>query len=142
MAAAHDCVRAQQQARWRLPNAFLAEATHDFGDNSVYGRFEALQVETDVLRFGDHTFVGSSTVVAHEHVPESGEGRDVVGALTLGAVRTLAKPWGWDFGAGADVTFYSVPDPVAAVLRQQPGVVPRLLPYSTAGADGANVWDD
>ena len=26
----------------------------------VYGRFEALQVETDVLRFGDHTFVGSS----------------------------------------------------------------------------------
>ncbi len=51
-------------------NAFLAEATHSFGANSVYGRFEALQVETDVLRFGSHTFVGSSKLVAHEHVPE------------------------------------------------------------------------
>ena len=58
-------------------NAFLAEATHTFGANSVYGRFESLQVETDVLRFGKHTFVGSSKLVAHEHVPESGEGRDV-----------------------------------------------------------------
>ncbi len=101
-------------------NAFLAEATHSFGDNSVYGRFEALQVETDVLRFGNHTFVGSSKLVAHEHVPESGEGRDVVGALTLGGVRTLARPWGWDFGAGADVTFYSVPDPLRPYYGSSP----------------------
>lgn len=90
-------------------NAFLAEATHTFGANSVYGRFESLQVETDVLRFGDHTFVGSSKILAHQHVPESGEGRDLLNTLTLGATRTLAKPRGWDLGVGADVTFYGVP---------------------------------
>ena len=101
-------------------NAFLAEATHSFGANSVYGRVESLQVESDVLRFGRHTFVGSSKLVAHEHVPESGEGRDVVSALTLGGVRTLARPWGWDLGAGADVTFYGVPD----VLRPYYGDSP------------------
>ena len=90
-------------------NAFLAEATHTFGANSVYGRFESLQVETDLLRFGDHTFIGSSKILAHQHVPESGEGRDLLNTLTLGATRTLAKPRGWDLGVGADVTFYGVP---------------------------------
>ena len=42
------------------------------------------------------------------------------GALTLGGVRTLAKPWGWDFGAGADVTFYSVPDPLRPYYGSNP----------------------
>jgi len=91
-------------------NAFLAEATHTVGANSVYGRVESLQVESDVLRFGRHTFVGSSKLVAHEHVPESGEGRDVVSTLTLGGARIVARPWGWDLGAGADITLYRVPD--------------------------------
>ena len=96
--------------------------------------FESLQVESDVLRFGRHTFVGSSKILAHEHVPESGEGRDVVSTLTLGGARTLARPWGWDLGAGADVTFYGVPDVAAAVLRRQPRVVSRLLPRPSARA--------
>jgi hypothetical protein len=101
-------------------NAFLGEATHTFGANNLYGRFESLQVETDVLRFGQHTFVGSSKVVAHEHVPESGEGRDVVTTVTLGGLRTLARPWGWDFGAGADVTFYGVPGPLRPFYGNNP----------------------
>jgi hypothetical protein len=111
-------------------NAFLAEATHTFGANNLYGRFESLQVESDVLRFGRHTFVATSKleattvatakIVAHEHVPESGEGRDVVSTLTLGGGRTLARPWGWDLGAGADVTFYGVPE----VLRPYYGNSP------------------
>jgi hypothetical protein len=101
-------------------NAFLAEATHAFGANSVYGRFESLQVETDVLRFGDHAFVGSSKILAHQHVPESGEGRDLLNTLTLGAARTLAKPWGWDLGAGADVTFYGVPTPLRPYYGDSP----------------------
>jgi hypothetical protein len=101
-------------------NAILPEATHTFGANSIYGRAEALQVETDVLRFGQHTFVGSSKLVAHEHVPESGEGRDVVSTLTLGGVRTLARPRGWDLGAGADVTFYGVPQPLRPYYGSSP----------------------
>ena len=99
-------------------NAFLAEATHNVGATSVYGRVESLQVESDVLRFGRHTFVESSKILAH--VPETGEGRDVVSTLTLGGTRTVARPRGWDFAAGADVTFYAVPD----VLRPYYGNSP------------------
>jgi hypothetical protein len=87
-------------------NAFLAEATHTFGPYAAYGRLEATNVESDLLRFGIHTFIGTSKA----HVPETGEGRDTVTAVTLGGLRTLARPWGWDLGAGADVTFYAVPD--------------------------------
>lgn len=111
-------------------NAFLAEATHGFGANYLYGRFESLQVESDVLRFGRHTFVGTAKLeatkvatfklVAHEHVPESGEGRDVVTTLTLGGARTLARPWGWDLGAGADVTFYGVPEVLRPYYGDRP----------------------
>jgi len=101
-------------------NAFLTEATHKVGRTSIYGRFETLQVETDVLRFGSHTFVASSKMIAHEHVPESGEGRDVVSTLTLGGARTLAEPWGWDLGVGADVTFYAVPDSLRPYYGSSP----------------------
>ena len=35
-------------------------------------------------------------------------------------MRTLARPWGWDFGAGADVTFYSVPDSLRPYYGDSP----------------------
>ena len=101
-------------------NAFLGEATHVVGANAFYTRVESLQVESDVLRFGEHTFVGSSKLVAHEHVPETGEGRDVVSAFTFGGLRTIARPWAWDFGAGADVTFYIVPDSLRPYYGSSP----------------------
>ncbi len=44
----------------------------------------------------------------------------MVNTLTLGGARTLARPWGWDLGAGADVTFYGVPE----VLRPYYGDSP------------------
>ena len=52
-------------------NALVAEATHTFGANAVYGRFEAVQVETDLLRFGVHGFVGRKGA----HVPEGNRRR-------------------------------------------------------------------
>ena len=71
-----------------------------------------------MLRFGRHTFVASSKILAH--VPETGEGRDVVSTLTLGGTRAVARPRGWDVAAGADVTFYAVP----GVLRPYYGNSP------------------
>ena len=85
-------------------NAILAESTHTFGSNTVYGRFEALEVETDLLRFGQHA--------GHDHglrAPVFTAPPSVVKALTLGAVRTAGRWSGWDVGAGGDVTFYGVP---------------------------------
>lgn len=84
-------------------NAWLAESTHSFGANTVYGRFETLQTESDLLRFGTHHPGG------HTHGEEEA-GEPFLSALTLGGVRTIGRWSGWDLGAGGDVTFYSVPD--------------------------------
>jgi len=100
-------------------NAFLLESTHTFGSNVAYGRYEAVQVESGVLRFGSHVFRGE-TKAFHQHVSDSSGEIALVQALTLGGVRTFARPFGWDVGAGADVTFYNVP----AILQPTHGEHP------------------
>jgi hypothetical protein len=97
-------------------NAFLAEGTHIFGANAVYGRYEALQVETDILRFGTHGGEGH-----HGHEDGARTGGDVLHALTIGGVRTIGRWSGWDVGAGADVTFHRVP----GILQPTHGEHPR-----------------
>jgi hypothetical protein len=87
-------------------NAFLLEATHDrIAGLIVYGRAEAVQLETDVLRFGVHTFEGGRKK-AHVVIPGS---IDYLPTWTLGASRPVWKPGGWDFAASGDVTGYIVP---------------------------------
>jgi hypothetical protein len=84
-------------------NAFLAESTHTFGANTAYGRFEFLQTESDLLRFGIHHQGG------HTH-GEEGTSEPFLSALTLGGARRIGRWSGWDLGAGGDVTFYRVPE--------------------------------
>jgi hypothetical protein len=114
-------------------NALLAEATHAFGRETVYGRFEAREVETDLLRFGTHGFVGSDQ---KSHVPEGVGGVDTILATTIGGTHRIAQPAGWDLAAGADLTFYGFP----AVLEPLYGRTPvsfhvflRLRPPSSLG---------
>jgi hypothetical protein len=95
-------------------NVVLAESTHRFGGTAVYGRYEAVQVETDVLRFGNHT---TGKLKRHAHVLDDTNRADVVQALTLGGVRTVSRWSGWDVGVGGDVTGYRVP----ATLRPTHG---------------------
>lgn len=76
-----------------------------FGRSAVYGRYEAVQVESDLLRFGIHVFVGGKKA----HVPDDSGRVDVVNALTLGGTRTIGRWGGWDLAAGGDVTGYVVP---------------------------------
>jgi hypothetical protein len=90
-------------------SAWLAEATHVFGGTTVYGRAERVDRETDILRFGIHQFVGGNKA----HVPEGIGGVDAIGAFTVGGLRRIAQPSGWDLAAGADVTTYAFP----AILR-------------------------
>jgi len=89
--------------------ATLSEATAQLGETSVYGRVEELQVETEHLLF--------PTVV---HRPHPGELLDRLGVFTVGAVRNLWHPAGFDVGMGGDVVFYAVP----ALLQLQRGVHP------------------
>jgi hypothetical protein len=87
-------------------NALLLEASHAFGKTlTIFGRLEHDQVETDVLRFGVHTFQGGRKK-AHVVLPGS---IDYVSTLTLGASHTFWTPRSWDVAAGADLTGYIVP---------------------------------
>ena len=97
-------------------NAVLAESTHSFGWTTVYGRYEILQPETDVLRFGSHGGDGH-----HGHEGGAQAGGDWLQALTLGGVRTIGRWSGWDVAAGGDVTLYRVPE----VLQPTHGERPR-----------------
>jgi hypothetical protein len=84
--------------------------------NTAYGRLEILQVETDLLRYGSHD--------AHDHggtgVTFASFPPSVVKALTLGGERKIGEWSGWDVGAGADVTFYGVPDPLKSTHGEHP----------------------
>lgn len=98
-------------------NAVLAEATHTRGRLALYGRFETLQVESDLLRFGTHIFRGVS---GKAHVPEDVGGVDWVTPTTIGGTYRVAELWGWDVAAGGDVTFYGVPEVLEPLYNESP----------------------
>jgi hypothetical protein len=89
-------------------NAVLIEAVRRRDLNTVYGRFEALQVETALLQSG-HVGEGPAADI-----------RDPVYALTIGGVRDVFNAAGLQGGFGADVTFYATPDPLAAAYSGHP----------------------
>ena len=110
----------------------LAEATHVFGAYTIYGRFEARQVELDLLRFGIHGFQGDRT----SHVPDGVGGVGTILATTIGGARAIAKPKQWDLAAGADVTFYGKPDVLDPIYGTNPvsfHVFLRLRPPAPMG---------
>ena len=86
-------------------NAYLAELTEVRGRTTLFTRIEATNVEDDVLRTGVHEFQGGRKT-SHVVLP----GRiEMVGAVTLGATRTIWRPRGWDVAGGAAATTYGVP---------------------------------
>ena len=113
-------------------NALLAESTHTFRNTTLYSRFEAVQVETDLLRFGIHTFVGGKKA----HVPDDVGRVDVVKALTVGATRTVGRWSDWEVAAGADLTTYGVPAALQATHGSRPvsfHVFMRVRPPAAMG---------
>jgi hypothetical protein len=109
--------------------AFFLEGARHAGANTLYGRFEALQVETALLQSG----------VAVEG--PLAEVKDPVFALTLGAVRDVLTWRGFEGGFGADVTFYGVPASLEPMYSNHPvsfHVFFRLRP--PAGAMG-RMWN-
>ncbi|HEY2431793.1 MAG TPA: hypothetical protein VGI12_03895 [Vicinamibacterales bacterium] len=100
-------------------DAFLGEATHEFGTSgSIYGRAESTDVEDDVLRSGVHTAgLGRKNLRAHVVLPG---GISAVGAVTLGATKTLWRPRGWVAEAGGQLTGYGVPPPLTPFYTAHP----------------------
>src|ERR1700676_591071 len=78
-------------------NAFFVEGSRHVDMNTIYGRFEALQVETALLQT-DTVIDGPAANVT-----------DPVFAVTVGGVRDFLAWRGFEGGIGADVSFYGVP---------------------------------
>jgi len=79
-------------------SAFLIEGSHHLDMNTLYGRIEAVQVETVLLQT--------------DSVPggPAAEVKNSVFVFTVGGVRDILAWRGFEGGLGADVTFYGVPD--------------------------------
>ena len=89
-------------------NAFFVEGARHIDMNTVYARFEALQVETALLQ---------TDVVVNGPAADV---KDPAIAFTVGGVRDFLSVRGFEGGIGADVTFYGVPDPLQPMYSPHP----------------------
>ena len=115
--------------RFAKVRALLLELTQQWGRTSVYSRFEALTVETEILLFPQIV-----------HRPHPGELIDPVKQLTAGVVRDVADVRGFQVGIGGDVVFYGVPETLRFTHDARPvsyHVFMRLRPP----ARGGRMWN-
>lgn len=89
-------------------NAVLAEATRRQGPFGFYGRFETVQVETDLLK---------SRGIFHSHTQVVS---DVVTAGTAGAVIDISRWRRFEAGIGAEIIGYIVPEALRASYSDHP----------------------
>jgi hypothetical protein len=104
-------------------DAFLAEMTRARPSTSLFWRIEATQVETDVLRTGQHLADGGRK---NAHVIGDGS-RDFVGAVSAGATWTVWRPKSWDVALGGQVTGYAVPGSLAPFYGSDPWSVQAFV---------------
>jgi hypothetical protein len=83
---------------YSVVNAVLAEGTHRFGRTSVYGRFERVSTETEILLFPGIV-----------HRPHPGELVNPIRAATAGTIFDFMSLRGLVVGLGTDVTVYAPP---------------------------------
>jgi len=110
-------------------HAFFLEGARHANMGTVYGRFEALQVETALLQTGE-VVEGPAAEV-----------KSPVLAFTAGGVREIFAWRGFEGGIGADVTFYGLPSTLQPTYSPHPvsfKVFFRLRP--PAGAMG-RMWN-
>jgi hypothetical protein len=115
--------------RFSTVHALLLELTHQFGRTSIYSRFEALTVETEILLFPE--------VV---HRPHQGELVDPIRTVTAGIVRDVADVHAFKVGIGSDVTFYGVAELLQFLYEAHPmsfHVFVRVRPPSR----GSRMWN-
>jgi hypothetical protein len=89
--------------------ALFGEATRHTGDTSIFGRVEAVQVETGLLL--------NDTI---DELQAGGGARNTVGAFTAGVLQDVVHWRGVECGVGAAVTAYAVPGP----LKSSYGSIP------------------
>jgi hypothetical protein len=110
--------------------AVFAEATRHTGDNSMFGRFEVLQAQTNLLLTG--TIPETSTAAAQTNV---------VGALTLGGVHDVLDWHGFEAGLGVAVTVYAVPDPLKVAYGSHPVSVQVYVRVRPPAGKTGRMWN-
>ena len=89
-------------------DAFFVEATRRFSPYVVYSRFEAVDVETELL-------LKTKTYIDNGHAEPS-----TVGALTIGTMRDLPHLRRFELAIGGDVTIHKVPDQLVTIYGARP----------------------
>ena len=89
-------------------SAFFLEGSRHADVTTLYGRFEAVQVETGLLQ---------SDAVIHSAAAAA---NDPVFAFTLGGVRDVLAWRGFEGGIGADLSFYGVPAALRPIYSAHP----------------------
>jgi len=85
----------QNDTEHGVRHALFAEAARQRGSNTIYGRFESVEIE----------LISPDRPVA---------------AFTIGGVRDLFRRAGFEGGIGADLTLYGVPDALADAYSRRP----------------------
>jgi hypothetical protein len=89
-------------------NAMFAEGARHAGGNTLYGRFEAVQVETSLLQTDSVMEEGAAGL------------KSPVLAFTVGGVRELGVWRGFEGGIGADLSVYGVPSALKPIYSPHP----------------------
>ena len=100
-------------------SAVFVEGSRHAGMNTMYGRFEALQVETFVLATGEVPEICPSLVHCVGPLP-SPDQQDTVLAFTAGGVHDVLSWRGFEGGVGADVSVYGVPGALQPAYSSHP----------------------
>jgi hypothetical protein len=115
--------------RFSTIHALLLELTHQAGRTSLYGRFEDLTVETEILLFPEQV-----------HRPHPGELVDPIQAFTAGIVRDIADVHGFKVGIGGDLMFYGVPKILQLLYGEHP-VSAHVFVRVRPPAHGGRMWN-
>ena len=109
-------------------HAFFAEGTKHTGANSIFGRFELVEVETSVLV--------NDVIPAGDHAGD----KNTVGGVHARRRQGCLASRGFEGGLGAGLTMYAVPTPLKGTHGDHSRLVSDFLPPETAGRlDGPDV---
>jgi hypothetical protein len=120
-------------------HGIFGEFTVERGANSMFGRAEWQQTETDLLVTGE---VGSGDHAAHAFA-EATAGKDAspVAAFTIGGARNIASWRGFDGALGAEVVFYRVPDALTETHGEHPVSFQVFFRLRLPSSGPARMWN-
>jgi hypothetical protein len=107
----------------------FGEATRRVGKTALFGRAEAVQVETEKLLHG------------HSHGHDEAGLKDAVGAFTFGALRDVGTWRGFEGGVGASLTAYAVPDRLRPTHGDRPVSFQLFFRLRTPAGAMGRMWD-